>query len=165
RSAPAATLFRNAHGKDVGQPADRNMQRQMLHGTRWRTHPRAACRRRIDRSLEVLPHVMLQGDRWIRARADVGWNRLPSLQDERVDRLQLGRTRFAFYPPTPGGLQPEEHLCRPRAPRLWPVFHGNRLPLHRGERDLSTEQKAICAGKRCNDMGLAESILDGPATL
>src|SRR5262249_50663236 len=145
--------------------ADRDMQRQMLHGTRWRARPRAARRRCLDRSLEVLPRLVLRGDRWIRARGDVGWNRLSPLPDERLDRLQLGRARSAFYPPTPGGLQPEEHLCRPGAPRLWPVFHGNRLPLHRGERDLSAEQKAICAGKRGNDMGVAESIFDAQATL
>ena len=44
----------------------------------------------ISLGYEVLPCVVFQGDWWICARGDVGRNRLPSLPDEWMDRMQLG---------------------------------------------------------------------------
>ena len=147
RSALAAALLRNPHGEDESRSAYRDLQRQGLpRRGKWTFSFRETWRRHVARCIQILPRVVLQGDRWVRARSDVGWNRLSSLPDEWLDRLQLGRARIAFHPSSARGFQPEKHLCRAHAPRLWPIFHGDRFSLHGRQLHLPLEQKAICFG-------------------
>lgn len=56
-----------------------------------RARRRRYRRRDVDRSLEILSHVLLQGDRRLRARSDVGWHRLSPQPHVGLDSLQLGR--------------------------------------------------------------------------
>ena len=56
----------------------------------------------------------------------------------------------------PDGLEPAKHLRGTHAPRLWSIFHGYRICVHGGERDLPAESKTLFAGQRRYAVGLAQ---------